>query len=151
AAAVLVSLVAGIAATTLQARRAERERARAERRLEDARRMANALVFDIHDAIKDLAGATPARKLLVERAVAHPHAMALDASDDAALQRDLAEGYIRLGDVQGRPGQLNLGDYAAAKLSYQKGFAIVESLLARNPTDVVARKLHARYLRALAQ
>jgi len=149
AVAVVLSLVAGIATTTWQARRAEHERARAERRLADARRMANALVFEIHDAIEDLAGAMPARRLLVERGLANLDALAAEKSDDPTLQRALAEGYLRLGTVQGRPGQPNLGERGAARASYEKGLRIVNALIARVPDDAGARVLHARYVRSI--
>ena len=52
----LVALIAGIVGTTWQARAARRERARAEQRFEDVRQLANAALFEIHDAIRDLPG-----------------------------------------------------------------------------------------------
>ena len=65
--AVLI-LVAGLAATTYQARIAEANRQRAERRFEDVRRIATSLVFELHDSIADLPGATAARALMLRRA-----------------------------------------------------------------------------------
>ena len=64
---VLAALVAGIVGTTWQARAARRERARAEQRFEDVRHLANAALLEIHDAIRDLPGSTPARQLLVSK------------------------------------------------------------------------------------
>ena len=45
------------------------ERARAEKRFNDVRQLSDSLIFDVHDAIQNLPGATPARKLLLDRAV----------------------------------------------------------------------------------
>ena len=59
--------MAGIVATARQARIAESERARAERRFGDVRKLANSFVFEFHDAIEDLPGATPARQLVVKK------------------------------------------------------------------------------------
>src|SRR6267378_431513 len=41
------------------------QEARAERRFNDVRKLANSLMFDLHDSIRNLPGATDARKLLV--------------------------------------------------------------------------------------
>ena len=64
---VMVALIAGIVGTSWQALAARRERARAEQRFEDVRQLANAALLDIHEAIRDLPGSTPARRLLVRR------------------------------------------------------------------------------------
>src|SRR3989442_12824543 len=58
AALVILALVGGLAATARQARIAERERTRAERRFQDVRRLSNSLIFELHDKIKLLPGAT---------------------------------------------------------------------------------------------
>ena len=42
------------------------ERERAERRFNDVRKLANAVLFDYHDAIEALPGATPVRERLVK-------------------------------------------------------------------------------------
>jgi serine/threonine protein kinase len=56
AALVFLSLLAGLVATAWQARIADEQRRRAERRFADVRGLANSLLFEIHDAIEDLAG-----------------------------------------------------------------------------------------------
>src|SRR5213080_1312128 len=55
---VFVSLVAGLIATAWQGHRARLEKARAERRFNDVRQLAHSVLFDYHDAIKNLPGAT---------------------------------------------------------------------------------------------
>ena len=62
---VLVALLAGFIVTLHEARVAQNERARAERRFNDVRELANSLMFEVHDSIRDLPGTLPARKLLV--------------------------------------------------------------------------------------
>ena len=61
AAAVLVfaTLVGGIVLTLRQASIAEKQRVRAERRFNDVRKLARQLMFDVHDSIQYLPGATP--------------------------------------------------------------------------------------------
>jgi non-specific serine/threonine protein kinase/serine/threonine-protein kinase len=150
AGAVFVALVAGIATTAWQAHVAERQRARAERRYEDVRRLANALVFDLHDAVAELPGSTAARKLLLERGTAFLDALAADDEGDVMLRRELTAAYGRLGDVQGNTSAGHLGDFAGARASYAKGMAILEPLLAQNPRSAGARLQHSRYLERLA-
>jgi hypothetical protein len=62
-----LALLFGMAVALREARIAEAQPARAERRFNDVRKLADSLIFDIHDSIQDLQGSTPARKLLVDR------------------------------------------------------------------------------------
>jgi non-specific serine/threonine protein kinase/serine/threonine-protein kinase len=119
-----------------QAEIAREQRARAERRFNDVRKLANSLMFEVHDSIKSLPGATEARKLLVTRALEYLDSLSREASGDPSLQRELAAAYDRVGDVLGDTGAANLGDFAGASQSYAKALAIRESLASANPTDI---------------
>jgi non-specific serine/threonine protein kinase/serine/threonine-protein kinase len=136
----VLSLVAGLTATLWQARRAEQQRARAERRFNDVRKLANAVVGELHDAIKDLPGATPARKLLVTRAVEYLDGLAGEAGGDESLLREIAGAYAKIGDAQGNPYLANLGEPAAALHSYQKAFEIQAAQAAAHPADPTLRR-----------
>jgi eukaryotic-like serine/threonine-protein kinase len=147
AAVVLLTLVGGIMATTAQAQRARAqeaaaraEKARAERRFNEVRQLAHSVLFDYHDAIKDLSGATVVRERLVKDALAYLDGLAAEASGDSALQRELAAAYERVGDVRGRPRFASLGDSLGALESYSKALQLRESLTAANPRDVQARR-----------
>jgi tetratricopeptide (TPR) repeat protein/tRNA A-37 threonylcarbamoyl transferase component Bud32 len=137
---VLFSLVGGIIATGRQAHVARREKVRAERRFNDVRKLAKSVLFDYHDAIKDLPGATKVRERLVKDALTYLDSLASEAQDDMALQRELAEAYDRVGDVRG--GQLsgNLGDQAGAIESYTKALRIRETLLASKPSETQTQR-----------
>ena len=119
-----------------QADVARAQRARAEQRFNDVRKLANSLIFEIHDAIQNLPGATPARKLVVDRAVEYLDSLAKDSSGDPALQRELAWAYHRLGLVQGNPSEGNLGNAEAAKASFHKSAALFESVAKADPNNV---------------
>lgn len=103
----------------------------AQRRFNDVRQLANSLVFDIHDSIKDLSGATAARQLLTQKASQYLDGLAKESGNDVSLQRELANAYERLGMVQGEAGQSNQGDTAGALQSYRKAQAIEEKISAR--------------------
>jgi non-specific serine/threonine protein kinase/serine/threonine-protein kinase len=124
----LLSLTGGLAATLWQAHVARVERAKAEKRFNDVRELANSLMFDVHDSIKDLPGSTPARKLLVDRSLRYLDSLSREASGDPSLQRELAAAYEKVGDVQGNSAQLGLGDTAAALINYRKALEIRQHL-----------------------
>ena len=148
AAALLLTLAAATAVTTWQTRVARRERAVAERRFSDVRQLANVVVGELHDAIKDLSGATAARKLLVTRAIEYLDRLAAETAGEAPLQRELADAYAKMGDAQGNPYLANLGDGPGAMRSYQKAFALHAALAAADPADATSqRNLAADHVR----
>ncbi len=132
----LLTLGLGFLAAARQARLAEANRVRAEKRFEDARRLANALVFEVHEQIEALPGATAARALLLKRASEHLDALAVDAPGNPELAEELATTYQKLADVQGNPGAANLGDSAAALASERKALALRQRLAAASPADL---------------
>jgi non-specific serine/threonine protein kinase/serine/threonine-protein kinase len=130
---ILAIVVAGIASTMT-------ERARAERRFNDVRKLANSFMFEVHDAIEELPGSTAVRELLVKRALEYLDSLAQEASGDPSLQRELATSYKKVGDVQGRRSSANLGDTAGAMASQRKALAIREALVAADPGNVEDRR-----------
>jgi serine/threonine protein kinase len=125
---IAIGLIAGAATIVREARIARFQQQRAERRFQDVRALANSLMFDVHDAIKDLPGATKARKLLVDRALHYLDSLASDEGNDVSLQKELATAYEKVGDVQGDPHSANLGDTTGALASYKKALAIRASI-----------------------
>jgi non-specific serine/threonine protein kinase/serine/threonine-protein kinase len=136
---VAASLLAGIVATSRQARIAELQRARADRRFADVRELARAFLVDVDGQIQHLAGATPARHAIVEKGLAYLDRLSADAEGDSALQVDLAYGYTRIGDILGNPDLPNLGDPKGARASYDRAAAIARAVLSREPRNLDAR------------
>jgi len=53
----------------------------------------NAMMFDVHDSIKDLPGADrSARKLLVDRALQYLDSLSREVTDDPSLQKETGDG-----------------------------------------------------------
>ena len=140
AALVVLALLGGIAATAWQARAARAERARAERALGDVRRLANAFIFDFHDAIEKLPGATPAREMVVKRALEYLDRLAQDAPGDPALQLELAAAYARVGGIQWYRAWAHLGQTQGALESQRKALAIREAVVGADPANPAARE-----------
>lgn len=140
AAAIMITLIGGVIATSWQARVARAERARAERRFNEVRKLANSVLFDYHDAIEALPGATRVRERLVTDALAYLDSLAADASGDPALQREIAAAYDRVGNVLGKPFTANLGNAQGALENYRKALRIREELVAAEPRNVENRR-----------
>jgi non-specific serine/threonine protein kinase/serine/threonine-protein kinase len=136
----VVVVVAGVIATAWQASEARAERARAEQRFGDVRELAHAFLFDFHDAIADLEGSTPARKLVVTKGLQYLDRLAADAGDRVDLRREIAAAYVKVGDVQGRPYTPNLGDTAGALASYRKAIDLFASIGGDAARDEVLRR-----------
>jgi eukaryotic-like serine/threonine-protein kinase len=136
AALVLLTLVGSTLIALRQARIAGR-------RFNEVRKLANQYLFEFHDAVENLPGSTPARQLVVKRALEYLDRLAQEARNDRSLQQELAAAYLKVGDVQGRPGFANLGDNAGALESYRKALAIRAVLLAAEPNNLGLRREQA--------
>jgi non-specific serine/threonine protein kinase/serine/threonine-protein kinase len=137
---VLLTLIVGLAVTVHETYIARAERAKAEQRFNDVRKLANSLLFEVHDAIQTLPGATPARKLIVDRALQYLDALAKEAKGDLSLQRELGAAYEKVGDVQGGFRSANLGDVPGSIASYRKSLAIRQAVVAADPENVAAER-----------
>jgi tetratricopeptide (TPR) repeat protein len=115
----------------------------AERRFDEVRSLARAVVFELHDAIAPLPGSTPARELLVRRALVYLDTLASEAENNTPLQIELAGAYLKIGDVQGLPYHANLGDTAGAIRSYANALGIARAVRNREPQNHAATTLLA--------
>jgi eukaryotic-like serine/threonine-protein kinase len=146
AAIVVITMLTATVITAWQARVARAERAKAEQRFNDVRKLANSVVFELHDSIQNLPGSTPSRELLVSRALEYLDKLANEAGQDRSLQLELAAAYDKIGDIQGGKNISHLGQRQKAKESYQKALAIRLALLRVEPANVnFQRQLSSSY------
>jgi eukaryotic-like serine/threonine-protein kinase len=138
-AAAAVLLLAGIVGVTWEARIANRERIAAERRFDNLRALASEMVFETNHNLAQYPGTTEARKALIARGLRYLDFLAKDSVRDPSLQRDLGAAYVRMGDIQGKPGEPNVGDLEGAVASYRKASAILLAVLEKNPSDFEAQ------------
>ncbi len=141
-----LALMAGIAATSWEAKVARGQRERAEQRFNEVRELANAVLFDLHDAIEPLPGSTAVRQLLITKAQHYLDHLAADPGSDDTLNRERAAAYERIGDVLGLPIKANLGNTKGALDSYERALELERSVLAEHPGDQKARAAIARTL-----
>ena len=129
---ILITLVAGVITTTRQARVARRQRALAERRFNDVRKIANSLMFELHNAIKDLPGALAARQIVSQRALEYLDSLAQESGNDLSLKSELATAYGKIGLVT--------FDVPQAINSHRKATTLNEELVQAEPKNVLYRK-----------
>ncbi len=91
----------------------QRDVARA--RAEELRVLATSFVFDVHDKISRLPGATEAREQVVTQAQSLFDALARAEADDPTLAHDLAVANLRLGPILERTSGGTLGQTGGAR------------------------------------
>jgi tetratricopeptide (TPR) repeat protein len=91
----------------------------AEARYREVRSLASSLLFELHDGIRDLAGSTTARRLIVARAQQQLELLNADSRNDIGVQRDLAAAYERMGELRVDPRRPDKKDAAAALDAYR--------------------------------
>lgn len=134
AALAVLALVVGGVVTAYQSRKAEN-------RFQQVRSLAKVFLFDMHDQLQNMPGATRVRRFAVDTGLEYLRRLEQEAGGDADLLRELSLGYRKLGDVQGYPLASNLGDSAGAEKSYREAIRILE----RTPgTGVELIEVHRR-------
>jgi len=124
---VALALIGGVVASQSQARRAER-------RFEDVRQLANALLVDANTG---LPGASmEAREQIVNTALIYLRRLSEEAAGNDSLRADLAAAYATVGDIQSQ----SLGRIEDARRSYAKAIELAEGLAAERNSPSAARK-----------
>jgi len=146
-----LALAGAMGAALYQARVARAERAAAEARFSDVRQLTDSFLFEFHDAIRDLPGSTPARELVVKRALQYLEKLSSIKGGDAGLQRELATAYERVASVQGGMYETHVGDTGGARQSLAHALAIRRELAASTPATRNDREALAQTELQLAQ
>ena len=141
----LAAVLTASATALWQARIAVQERAVADRRFDQVRQFTHNILFDYHEGIQKLPGSLPMQQRLVQDSLAYLEALQKEAGNDALLWQDIAEAWMKTGNLQGNPYVSNLGDFKGAERSY----AQAEAALAQVPDNAggtVRAILQARLL-----
>jgi len=137
AAMVLLAVAAGIATTMWEARIAAR-------RFDYVRQLAHTFLFDVYDSVQNLPGSTQVRGLIARTGTDYLDRLAGDAAGDPGLQLELAEGYLKLGNVEGNPYNPSKGDSAKALENYRKALPLAQAAWLSRPHDPRSEQTLAR-------
>ncbi len=140
-AAAALAVMAGTTGITLKQREARAAEARAVARFNETRDLARVVLFDLEEAIARLPGSTRARHLLAATAQEYLDRLAADPAADDELRLEIAEGYLKLGEILGHPNASNLGDPDGALRNWRVAVEILQPLADR--PDATARMLAA--------
>jgi len=105
------------------------ERERAEDNLRAVLDMAGTLVYDFHDSIAHLRGATEARGLVLASAIDHLQRVEEQAAEDPAYRLQLAQAHERVGDLYGGLNEASTGTTEDATVHYNESLRIRRALL----------------------
>jgi tetratricopeptide (TPR) repeat protein len=130
AAAVILSLALGLFI-------ANRERVIAQQRFSQVRDLSNQM-FKLDDEIRNLPGATKARHALVALSLEYLERLGQQAQNDKDLALEIGSAYLSVAQVQGVPGNSNLGELSAAGESLAKADAMIGRVLNTAPLNQIA-------------
>lgn len=118
----------------------------AERRFQFARKVANSLLFDVHDKMGVMPGAAVLRERIAADAVQYLDALANEAGSNWALRQELAEGYLRLSLARGS-GWRRRGSVQSSLASVKRGLDLVSGLPRdeQQKASLVQLQLRSRY------
>ncbi len=109
-------------------------------RFDQVRALARSVMFDLHDAVRPLPGSLAARKIIVDRSLEYLNALAGDANAADEVQLDVARGFMRLADIQGKDlGGESLGRSAEALASTEQAVAVARRVAVRSPRNGTAQ------------
>lgn len=129
----IVATLAALAGFGYQYRRAQEEKAVAERRFAAARQMAQALLFDAPVQLAEIPGTIGARRWMAEQALGYLERMASEVRQDAGMALAVAKGYRQVAYMQYNVNSANLNDPAGALASLERGEAVLRRIAEPGP------------------
>ncbi len=131
----LVAIVGALGVALWQRHVALDAQRRAEQRFSEVRKLANAIIFKIHDEVAPLPGSTPVRQMIVNEALAYLERLSAESAGDESLQWELAGAYRQIGAILGDPGRANLGDRKGALQQAERARSLMLPLANRPSPD----------------
>lgn len=109
-----------------------------------SRTLASAILFEIHDQIRDLPGALKARQNIVRIGLSYLDRLSESAGSDASLRTDLAAAYLRMGEILGSVSGSYTGDTEKALTSFNHALATLQPIENTPQTVLLRMQLHRR-------
>ncbi len=115
-----------------------REARIAQQHFDSVRKLANTLLFQLHDEIQKVPGSLKTREMLVNTSLEYLDTLYKEAGTDRELQQELAAAYRRVGDIQGSETSSSTGNFKGAIESYARAIALLEPIVAADPGNLPA-------------
>jgi len=118
-----------------EGRIAEHERHVAQQHFDSVRKLANTMLFQLHDEMAQDAGSLKSREMLVKTSLEYLDALYQQGGADPQLQEELANAYIKVASIQGSDTEANRGNFAGALDSYARAIALLTPLMTADPAN----------------
>jgi serine/threonine-protein kinase len=145
----IVLLIGGLGLTLRAYAQAEESRRAEAARFDDLRQLAGFMIFELQSRLASVAGNAEARLALANRAQAYLAALASSGGADDSLRLEAARGFVALANVQGVPGQPNLGRAEQARANLARAVDLFEAQPGRS--DALAGLAEALAAQAMLQ
>jgi tetratricopeptide (TPR) repeat protein/tRNA A-37 threonylcarbamoyl transferase component Bud32 len=132
---VALSLVGGLWIAIREGNEAERQRVVAQRHFDGVRKLANTMLFQLHDEMAKEAGSLKSREMLVKTSLEYLDALYKQRGSDPQLQEELANAYIKIALIQGSDTAANRGNFGGALESYARAIALLTPLMTADPAN----------------
>ncbi len=132
----VLMLASATAITSWQAVVASRQRAKAERRFGEVRKLSNSLITELQSSLTAIPGTAPTHRLLAQKSLEYLDSLSQDEDKDVGVLGELASAYLNVGSLQAWTVQ----DSAGALQSYQKAVAIQRRRILLAPNDATMKK-----------
>jgi tetratricopeptide (TPR) repeat protein/tRNA A-37 threonylcarbamoyl transferase component Bud32 len=130
---VALALMGALLFSLREGRIAEHERQVAQQHFDSVRKLANTMLFQLHDEMAQDAGSLKSREMLVKTSLEYLDALYQQGGSDRRLQEELANAYIKVASIQGSDTEANRGNFAGALDSYARAIALLTPLMAADP------------------
>jgi eukaryotic-like serine/threonine-protein kinase len=107
----------------------------AEMRFNDVRELAHSVIFELHDAVRDIPQSTAARKLIVERGLQYLRKLESSGATRRDLKLEMAAAYQKIGEIQSDNSRASMADTTAALESFGQARRLLQELLGSYPND----------------
>ncbi len=130
--------------------RAQSAEQRAVERFEDVRALAGFMMFDLHEDIRKLDGATVVREKLVKTSLDYLEALSGDPERSDKLTLEIAAGLKHLSEVTGSPWDANRGLRHKAEPLLERSLGLVSRIYEDRPMDPSVVEAYASVLMTYA-
>ncbi|WP_293383724.1 serine/threonine-protein kinase [Phenylobacterium sp.] len=130
-------------ATSLLYLQSEHNRALADLRFGETRRMADHIISDVDLQLADVPGTLALRRRLVAESRSYLETLEKDHEASPELRLDIAKGYLRLARIYGLDVTGGLGDLPAARQSLSHARSLLQSIGAVEPANPQLTALRA--------
>jgi serine/threonine protein kinase len=107
----------------------------ASRRVEQVGSYADLAISDLADKLQQSSASVETQAALFQSAIKSLDQLRQSSGDDPGVLLRLSKAYSRIGDLQGSPSSVNLGNSSAALASYRQALRIATEARAKLPGD----------------